>query len=265
MRRPPLLPAALLALTTLTSVLGFTSAADAATIRYVALGDSYSSGTGASSGYLDATCKRSASAYPYLYSQEASPASFSFKACTGATTTDVVNSQLSTLSSTTTLVSITIGGNDVGFSNVMTTCVLQGTTPCTTAVNTAKSTASSALPGLLNTVYTKIRAKAPNARVVVLGYPVFYNLAKDSTCIGLNTTKRTAINGAAVHLNNVISTAVSAHSGFVFRSVVSGFSGHQLCDSVQWIHALEYPIVNSYHPTAAGHSGAYLPRFKAGI
>ena len=49
-------------------------------------------------------------------------------ACSGATTTDVMNSQLSALSSSTTLVSITVGGNDVGFSNIMTTCVLYGKT-----------------------------------------------------------------------------------------------------------------------------------------
>ncbi|GAB2819531.1 SGNH family lipase [Actinocorallia aurea] len=262
MRRYPLLSALLVTLSTLAATFGFATSAQAATVRYVALGDSYSSGTGAGS-YVDSTCQRSSKAYAYLWSLETAPSSFSFQACSGATTATVTSSQLSALSSTTTLVSITVGGNDVGFADVMTDCVLGTTATCTTAVNTAKGLISSTLPGRLSTLYGKIRTAAPNARVVVLGYPVFYNLALDSGCIGLNTTKRTILNQAAAQLNSAVSAAVSGRANFVFKSVVSAFSGHQLCDSTQWIHALAWPLGSSYHPTAAGHSGAYLPAFKS--
>ena len=56
------------------------------------------------------------------------------EACSGATTATVLGSQLSALSSATTLVSITVGGNDVGFSSVMETCVLLPQSSCVSAV-----------------------------------------------------------------------------------------------------------------------------------
>src|SRR5690606_38990070 len=97
-------------------------------------------------------------------------------ACSGATTTSVINSQLSALSAQTTLVSITVGGNDLGFSDIMTTCVVYGTTQCVNSVNAAMTRARNELPGLLSAVYSRISQRAPNARVVVLGYPIFYKL-----------------------------------------------------------------------------------------
>src|SRR6266513_2661495 len=62
---------------------------------YVALGDSYSSGVGA--GSYDSgsgSCKRSTRAYPALWAAAHTPSSFSFTACSGARTGDVVNGQL---------------------------------------------------------------------------------------------------------------------------------------------------------------------------
>src|ERR1700739_3460695 len=66
---------------------------------YVALGDSYSSGTGTRT-YFDSGCERSVYAYPYLIKGSLG-ASFSFQACSGAKTADVLNNQLGTLSSAT--------------------------------------------------------------------------------------------------------------------------------------------------------------------
>ena len=92
---------------------------------YVALGDSYSSGVGAGS-YIGSSgsCDQSTNAYPALWDAASQPASYVSEACSGATTATVLSSQLGALSSATTLVSITVGGNDVGFSSVMETCVL---------------------------------------------------------------------------------------------------------------------------------------------
>src|SRR5690349_7711081 len=113
--------------------LGLTGAghATAATGGYVALGDSYSSGVGAGS-YISSSgsCDRSTKAYPYLWNAAHSPSSFAFNACSGATTDDVMAGQLGSLNSATSLVSITIGGNDAGFSDVMTTCVIQSDSAC---------------------------------------------------------------------------------------------------------------------------------------
>ena len=113
--------AAVTALVTLLAANASATAAD----HYVALGDSYSSGVGAGS-YISASgsCDRSTNAYSQLWVNSRHPAGYVSVACSGATTQDVLNSQISALSSGTTLVSITIGGNDVGFSSVMKTCVL---------------------------------------------------------------------------------------------------------------------------------------------
>ena len=145
---------------------------------YVALGDSYSSGVGAGS-YTSASgsCDRSTNAYSALWNNAHHPSSYVSVACSGAKTTDVNANQLSALSSATGLVSITIGGNDVGFSNIMQTCVLGHRQRLRRPRSTPpRPRPGPQLPGLLNTTYNNIRSHAPNAQVVVLDYPVFYHL-----------------------------------------------------------------------------------------
>ena len=230
--------------------------------RYVALGDSYSSGLGTGS-YISSSgsCSRSTSAYSALWAAAYAPASYTSVACSGATTTSVTNTQLSALSSTTTLVSITVGGNDVGFSHIMETCALYGTTECVNAVQAAENMAQTQLPGLLDNVYNGIRSAAPNARVVVLDYPVFYQL--NTFCIGLSATSRAKIDEGINLLDGVLSSAASRHS-FIFADVRSIFVGHQLCSGDKWLHALNFvDLAVSYHPTSDGHSRGYLPVFTA--
>src|SRR6185369_10316937 len=137
------------------------------------------------------SCDRSTNAYSALWAAAHAPAAYTSAACSGATTSTVNSSQLSALSSATTLVSITIGGNDVGFSNIMETCALQGTSACVSAVQSAENYAQNTLPGLLNTTYNNIRSHAPNAKVVVVDYPVFYQLG--TICIGLSSTSHAKI------------------------------------------------------------------------
>ncbi|KUL41041.1 SGNH/GDSL hydrolase family protein [Streptomyces regalis] len=231
----------------------------AATGGYVALGDSYSSGLGAGS-YDSASgdCKRSARAYPSLWAAANSPSSFDFTACSGARTSDVTASQLGPLSSTTALVSITIGGNDAGFADIMTTCVLQSDSACVSRINTAKAFVDSTLPGRLDTVYTAIRTRAPSAHVVVLGYPRFYKLGA-SGCLGLSETKRKALNDAADYIDAATEKRALDH-GFTFGDVRPTFTGHEICSGSSWMHAVNWlNIPESYHPTAAGQSGGYLP------
>ena len=230
---------------------------------YVALGDSYSSGVGAGS-YDSASgdCDRSTRAYPALWAAANSPSSFAFTACSGARTGDVTASQLGPLNSSTDLVSISIGGNDAGFADVMTTCVLQSESTCLSRIATARSYVDTTLPGKLDSVYSAISAKAPSAQVVVLGYPRFYKL--DGSCIaGLSETERAAINGAADYLNAATAKRAADH-GFTFGDVTSTFTGHEICSGSAWLHSVNWlNIGESYHPTAAGQSGGYLPVFSA--
>ncbi|KFF97066.1 SGNH/GDSL hydrolase family protein [Streptomyces europaeiscabiei] len=234
----------------------------AAATGYVALGDSYSSGVGAGS-YISSSgdCKRSTKAYPYLWAAANAPSSFNFTACSGARTGDVLASQLGPLGAGTGLVSVSVGGNDAGFADVMTTCVLQSDSACVARINTAKAYVDSTLPGQLDKVYSAISAKAPAAHVVVLGYPRFYQLG--GTCPGLSQAKRSAINSAADYLNTAIAKRAADH-GFTFGDVRSAFTGHELCSGSAWLHSLNLLNVGeSYHPKAAGQSGGYLPVFRS--
>ena len=236
--------------------------AAAAGANYVALGDSYASGVGSGSYTSESgSCLRSTLAASQLWANAHAPASFKFVACSGAKTTDVNANQLSALSSTTTLVSITIGGNDVGFSTVMEDCVLYSTDTCVSEVNAAENTARTQLPGWLDTTYNGVRSHAPNARVVVVDYPRFYHDLW--YCIGLSSTDRNKINEGADVLDGVISAAASRH-GFSFADVRPAFAnGHEICDSNSWLHSVDWSnIVQSYHPTSAGQSGGYLPAFS---
>ncbi|KJK60012.1 SGNH/GDSL hydrolase family protein [Saccharothrix sp. ST-888] len=256
--------AALAGFLALTTLVGAT-AAHAATVNYVALGDSYSSGVGAGSYTSESgSCKRSTNAYPYLWKNAHSTSSFTFAACSGARTGDVLNSQLSGLNSATTLVSITIGGNDAGFASTMQTCVLNTDSACLDAVATAKSYATGTLPGLLDQVYSTIQGKAPNAHVVVLGYPHLYKIG--GSCIfGIGDTKRAAINSAADVLDDVIAKR-AANAGFTYEDVRGLFTGHEICASgTVWLNSTTLPIDESYHPKAAGQAGGYLPAFSAGV
>ncbi|MGA8113812.1 MAG: SGNH/GDSL hydrolase family protein [Actinocatenispora sp.] len=243
-----------------TATLSLSAPASAASgDNYVALGDSYSSGVGTGSESGD--CLRSDAAYPGLWASANAPASYTSVACSGATTTDVNNSQLSALSSSTTLVSITIGGNDVGFSDIMTTCALQGEDACIGAVSQAESSAQANLPGWLDTTYNGISSNAPNARVVVLDYPVFYQLG--TICVGLSDASHAKIDEGIDMIDGIIASAASRH-GFRFGDVRSAFVGHQLCSGDKWLHALNFgDITESYHPNASGHSGGYYPVFSS--
>ena len=93
---------------------------------WVAMGDSYAAGQGAND-YSGGHCRRSANSYWALLHGSlrnglTSPAE-KFVACSGATTATVRADQLAALDPTTRLVTISVGGNDLGFAGVLTACV----------------------------------------------------------------------------------------------------------------------------------------------
>ena len=231
-------------------------------VNYAALGDSYSSGVGAGD-YISSSggCDRSTSAYPRLWADANAPASFSFAACSGATTLDVISGQLSALSASTTLVSVTAGGNDAGFTHVMETCVLSSQNSCLSAVSTAEAFVASQLPARLNTMLADIRLHAPSATIVVLGYPDLYDVSHSGLCIGLSGADRTALTQGAGDLDTALAAAAAANHD-EFADVRGQFSGHEICDSGSWLHSVDiFSISSSYHPTAAGQQDGYLPVF----
>ena len=225
--------------------------------RYVALGDSYSSGTGTRSYISDGTsCQRSVYAYPSL-DAAALGLTLSFRACSGATVADVTNTQLSALSSTTAYVTISVGGNDAGFASVLTTCAQPSwLSNCNGAIDTAQGTINTTIPGRLATLYSSIRAKAPNARVIVVGYPRIFNGEDCNALTWFSPTEESRLNATADLLNSKTATAAS-NAGFTFVNPTSRFVGHAVCDNVEWLNGLSSPVSESYHPNVAGHRDGY--------
>ena len=234
-------------------------AAQAASPSYVALGDSYSSGVGTRTYIDDGTsCQRSVYAYPSLIATARGYA-LNFRACSGAKVADVQNTQLTPLSATTAYVTLSVGGNDAGFSSVLTTCAQPSwASDCYGAIDKAQTFIRSTLPGRLATLYAAIRSKAPNAKVVVVGYPRIFNGEDCNAFTWFSPTEESRLNATADLLDSTTSSAASAQ-GFTFANPVSRFVGHAVCDDVEWINGLSNPVSESYHPKVAGHRDGYTP------
>jgi lysophospholipase L1-like esterase len=237
--------------------------AEAAAPSYVALGDSYASGTGTRSYIADGTsCQRSTYAYPFLVAQQRGYA-LTFKACSGAKIADVTSNQLSALSSSTRYVTISVGGNDAGFSKVITTCAEPWwASDCDGAIDKAQAYIRGTLPGALSTLYAAIRSRAASAKVVVTGYPRIFMGEDCNAATWFSPAEETRLNATADLLDSKLSAAAAAH-GFSFANPTSRFTGHAVCDDVEWLNGLSNPVTESYHPNRLGQASGYTPLVAA--
>jgi lysophospholipase L1-like esterase len=233
--------------------------------KYVALGDSYSSGTGTRT-FFEPTCQRSVYAYPYLL-HEAHPSwTFVDAACSGATTSNLINTQAASLTADTNWVTYTIGGNDAGFSSVITECALPSwASDCNGAINTAQAFIKNTLPGRLDQVNNTIKSHSPSANVIVLDYPRLFNGTDCNALTFFSSSEEARLNETADQLKGVLSAAATrAGANFLFRDVIPPFIGHAVCDggggsSTEWINGLSNPVGESYHPKVTGHANGYYP------
>ena len=226
---------------------------------YVALGDSYSSGTGTGSYDLSSSCQRSSLAYPALWVRQQGAASFTFAACAGATTSSLRSGQLAGLSAATDLVSVTVGGNDAGFADTVIACRLGSDSSCYSRLDSATTFIQNTLPGRLDATYADIRGRAPNARLVVLGYPRLY---RTGFCLfEISDARRTRINAVADVLATVIGQRAAA-AGATFVDARGPYTGHEVCSGSAWINGTTWPVGDSYHPNRSGYSLGYLPMLR---
>ncbi|MEE4542708.1 SGNH/GDSL hydrolase family protein [Streptomyces sp. V4-01] len=154
-------------------------------VRYAALGDSYTSGPYIPT-QVDANCARSDQDYPSLTAAAEHVAGFTDVSCSGATTAQMWQPQgangpqLDAVDRGTTLVTVQIGGNDIGFSSIIATCA--GLTASDPAGSPCKQHygAGGVDQLTLNVLRTApevdqvlraVHSRAPHARVVVVGYP----------------------------------------------------------------------------------------------
>lgn len=242
---------------------------------YVALGDSYTSSpkTGDVAG-TPAGCDRSANNYPHLVAAKIKPAEFADVSCSGATTNDMSGTQsthnganppqLNALTKDTTLVTLGIGGNDVGFIGIGSTCATSdaNASPCrdrlTAGGRDQLAEGIDATAPKVGAVLDKIKKKAPDARVIVVGYPTV--LPDGDGCwptLPVGSGDVAYFREALGKLNDMLADQAKAHdAGFADTAAPS--KGHDLCtpSGTRWIE----PIVPAtkaipLHPNARGEQG----------
>jgi lysophospholipase L1-like esterase len=235
----------------------FTGAGSAAGITYAALGDSYSSGVGTGSYTLDSACKRSVYAYPYVWAQKHSGTTLSFVACSGAKTSDLLATQIQAVTSATTLVTMTIGGNDIGFANLIYQCTLSN---CSTALDSTRANLETTLGAALDRVFTAVKSRAAiGATIIVLGYPHVFSGSSCFGTLGISSTEEAKANLLSDDLDKLMA-AHAVTDGVTYKSAISTFTGHAVCSSSAWLNGLNlFNTGESYHPNRAGHSSGYLP------
>jgi lysophospholipase L1-like esterase len=291
------------------SAAGASGHATAASYSYVALGDSYSAGEGVRP-FIDDGCHRSARAYPTwvklpgagqtLYAiasstgqtgsvRKAAGVTWAFWACSGAKTTNVLPQSLggtpqqragrvvpglrpqldSADLKRADLVTLTIGGNDAGFVDVLTICAVSN---CNTrAFEQGRRAIIAATKPKLESVYRAIAARAPRARILVLGYPQFVPATKaEQSCSALSAFRGEGpmLRRLGARLNATIGAAVAAvaKSGprIEFVPAAARFAGHEVCGREgPWVNGIVTSPVGlgidpgSFHPNLAGQRQGY--------
>ncbi|MFP3464945.1 SGNH/GDSL hydrolase family protein [Leifsonia sp. SIMBA_070] len=218
-----------------------------ASTRYVALGDSFAAGMGA--GAEQGSCRLSANSYPSVFARKSGIDLIVNAACAGATTSDLLKHQLIALDDRTDLVTVSIGGNDLGVAAIAGDCAAGKATACRNEVTAALSLLN-VLPDRLDTVYSAVAQAAPNARIVVTGYTLLYD-ASDPNAPDFQTAA--AINAATLGLNEVIRQAVDDQraEGKPMTYLPVDFAGHAIGDRRPWLNTSGSAV---FHPTAAGYT-----------
>jgi len=175
----------------------------------------------------------------------------------------VAEEQLSALKQGTRLVTLTVGAADLGLSEVLAACTAVPPTKCQTEINRALALLAvppggeSVLGGRLTDLYAEVADAAPNALIVVTGYPLLFELVQGDPTYDL----KAQINSATAALNLTIKTAVESaqNSGvnIVYVDVTEAFDDHGIGGSEEeepFINPPETPNpINAFHPTAAGY------------
>ncbi|HEU0266843.1 MAG TPA: SGNH/GDSL hydrolase family protein [Candidatus Saccharimonadaceae bacterium] len=237
---------------------------------YAAMGDSFSSGEGnppfeIGTDTSSDSCHRSPQAYPRLLELDSSLnlGSTAFVACSGAMTSNVTGgqngepTQTSAITADTKVITITVGGDDIGFADYAAGCYAGPCGPGTPSYSGIMAAAGSqALVTRLESTYEAILAKAtnPGVQIYVVDYPY---IAPDGAgmCAGFDVSGAYSIESM---LNLAIEQSVAEVGDSKLHYVNtnapgSPFDGRSLCSSNDSdFNGLKYPFVYSLHPNAQG-------------
>jgi GDSL-like Lipase/Acylhydrolase family len=271
MRRAVVLFAALVAM--LATWLG-TAAARAD--NYVSLGDSYVAGPFIPNPLLPLGCLKSDHNYPHL----AAPSiglSLRDPSCSGAKTDHMTQPQsvdidgpnppqFNSLDSATKVVSINIGGNDIGFSSIAQSCITLNPfgSPCknkyvVNGVDEISNRIKATAPKVA-AVLQGIHARSPLARVFVLNYPAIF----PETGYGCYPQMPIAFNDVPYlrskeqELNQMLATQAAGNNARLVGWYTASI-GHDACksSSVRWVEPLvPGNTAAPLHPNPNGMQGA---------
>lgn len=218
-------------------------------LAYVALGDSFAAGQGGGS-YLDTSCYRSSNSYPKRLDALRTLKLTAFPACSGASTVETLASQVPAIPAGTQRVTLTVGGNDVGFASVMQNCfVFVSTATCEANLATAEAMVNDGtMYDRIESVLQAIRAKVgTQAKIVVVGYPKLFHLPSSYAYASRVNTDTGALNDVA--------EAAAAANGAVFVDVETAFTGHGIGSSSPWINAFSiFNTTAAFHPNSTGYA-----------
>jgi lysophospholipase L1-like esterase len=246
------------------------AAGSTGTLQYVALGDSYAAGIGAPP-YVSSFdgCLQSNKGYPELLDSEKRIHLQVNATCAGATTSTVAGTQLSALTPGVELVTLTVGGNDLGLLQVLAACrAVPPTEECQTEIDRALALLAvppegqSVLWGRLTDLYAEVADAAPKALIVVTGYPLLFELVQGDP----NFDLKAQINSATAALNTTIEAAVNAthNDNIVYVDVTEQFEGHGIGSDDPFINGPTAGFPEAFHPNAAGYR-AYARAISAAI
>lgn len=231
--------------------------ASAAGEKYVALGDSMASGPLIPDITGNIACGRSTHNYAHDLAASLGVAELRDVTCSGAETkhmtepqslsvlgvpTGTAPPQFDALSADTTLVTLTIGGNDAGLVGIAEDCVnLDPTaTPCKTrytagGVDQVAQRVDAVAPRVA-AVLDGIHQRSPNARVLVTGYGLYIKAGGCWPFQPVLPVDADYLQGNVDRLNNVIATEAAAH-GAEYVDVRTPSTGHDACQSAsaRWV------------------------------
>jgi lysophospholipase L1-like esterase len=252
---------------------GVASAVPARVRSYVALGDSYTAGPLIPQQLADPPgCQRSDHNYPHLLAAVLRPAVFRDASCFGATTFDMTApqfhdiafgppnpAQFDGLDASTELVTVQIGGNDIGFTQILVTCALSA--PCRNqfVVNGHDEISDriAATGPQIGAVLDGIHRRSPRAKVYVMGYPAIVP-ATGTGCpaILFSNSDIPYLFAKGQELNAMLHLEAAAQ-GSVYVDMYTPSIGHDPCQppGVRWVEPILGATGEVLHPNATGMSG----------
>src|SRR5690606_39763015 len=93
---------------------------------------------------------------------------------------------------------------------------------------------------------------APNAKVVVITYPLLFNGEDCNAGTFFSAAEMESMNRAAGLLDDT-TAGVAAQHGFSVLDPRAAFTGHAVCDDEELLNGLSNPVGESFHPNQAGH------------